>query len=129
MADLTPLERVEQKILLIRGEKVLLDNDLAKLYGVETKALNRAVKRNENRFPVDFAFQLNEQEYEILRCHFGTSKERGGRRYLPYAFTEQGVAMLSGILQSKRAILVNIIRELMAPPSVPSKREIGFLAK
>lgn len=108
MSNLLPSERVEQKILLIRSEKVILDSDLAELYGVETKAMNRAVRRNKDRFPEDFAFQLTEQEYESLRCHFGTSKERGGRRYLPYVFTEQGVAMLSGILQSKRAILVNV---------------------
>lgn len=108
MSNLLPSERVEQKILLIRGEKVILDSDLSELYGIETKAMNRAVRRNKNRFPEDFAFQLTEQERESLRCHFGTSKERGGRRYLPYVFTEQGVAMLSGILQSPRAILVNI---------------------
>jgi len=108
MSSLIPVERVEQKILLIRGEKVLLDNDLAELYGVETKAMNRAVKRNKDRFPDDFAFQLNEQEYEALRCHFGTSKGKGGRRYLPYVFTEQGIAMLSSVLKSKRAALVNV---------------------
>lgn len=103
-----PLEHVEQKIFLIRGEKVMLDSDLAQLYGVETKAFNRAVKRNLDRFPDDFLFKLTEREYEILRCHCGTSKEQGGRRYLPYVFTEQGVAMLSGILRGKRAVSVNI---------------------
>ena len=108
MTELIPIERVEQKILLIRGEKVILDSDLAELYGVETKAMNRAVRRNKERFPEDFSFQLNAQEYESLRCHFGTSKERGGRRYLPHVFTEQGVAMLSGLLQSKRAIMANV---------------------
>ncbi|MDO8526318.1 MAG: ORF6N domain-containing protein [Deltaproteobacteria bacterium] len=108
MSDLVPVERVEQKILFIRGEKVLLDSDLAELYGVETGALNRAFKRNLERFPEDFAFQLTEKEDESLRCHFGISKEKGGRRYLPYVFTEQGVAMLSGVLQSPRAVLVNV---------------------
>ncbi len=106
---------IEQRILFVRGEKVLLDRDLADLYGVETKALNRAVKRNSDRFPADFMFQLTEVEAVDLRCQIGTSKPapvrqsgRGGRRYLPYVFTEQGVAMLSGVLNSKRAIMVNV---------------------
>lgn len=86
----------------------MLDSDLAQLYGVETKIFNRTVKRNLDRFPDDFLFQLTEQEAELLRCHFGTSKVHGGRRYLPYVFTEQGVAMLSGILRGPRAVLVNI---------------------
>lgn len=102
-----PQEIIRQKIYLIRGEKVMFDKDLAELYGVETKTLNRAVKRNRDRFPADFMFQLSNREFEILRFHFGTSSY-GGRRYLPYAFTEQGVAMLSSILNSKRAIYVNI---------------------
>ena len=85
----------------------MLDADLAELYGVETKALKRSVKRNIDRFPEDFLIQINSEEFESLRCHFGTSK-RGGVRYLPYAFTENGVAMLSSILNSKRAIHVNI---------------------
>jgi hypothetical protein len=85
----------------------MLDADLAELYGVETKALNRAFMRNRERFPEDFVFQLTENEFEDLRCQFGTSRW-GGRRYLPYAFTEQGVAMLSGVLHSKRAIQVNV---------------------
>lgn len=108
MPSLVPDERIEQKIFLLRGEKVLLDSHLAELYDVETGAINRAVKRNRERFPEDFVLQLTEQEYEALRCHFGISKERGGRRYLPYAFTEQGVAMLSSVLKSQRAILVNV---------------------
>jgi len=108
MSSLIPNERVEKKILLIRGEKVLLDSDLAGLYGVKTKMINKAVGRNHERFPEDFIFQLTEQEYEALRFQFGTSKKRGGRRYLPYVFTEQGVAMLSGVLHSKRAIMVNV---------------------
>ena len=87
----------------------MLDADLAVLYGVETGMLNRAVKRNLERFPKDFMFQLAEKEADELRCHFGISKRgRGGRRYLPYAFTEQGVAMLSSVLRSPRAVKVNI---------------------
>jgi hypothetical protein len=165
--------QVERRIYFIRGEKVMLDYDLAVLYGVETGALNRAVKRNHDRFPPDFMFQLDTDEWERLRCQigmsnkhsgvsdsglrfqFGTSNEsrRGGRRYLPYAFTEQGVAMLSSVLRSKRAAQVNIaimrtfvrlremllsnadlarkleefdaIRELMTPPE-PPRRQIGF---
>ena len=105
---LVTAERIEQSILLIRGHKVILDADLAALYGVETKQLIRAVKRNLPRFPDDFMFQLNEEEFENLRFHFGTSSQWGGRRYPPYAFTEQGVAMLSSVLHSRRAIQVNI---------------------
>lgn len=86
----------------------MLDSDLAELYGVETKALVRAVKRNLDRFPDDFMFQLSAVEFQSLRYHFGTSKARGGRRYLPYAFTEHGVAMLSSVLRSRRAVHVNI---------------------
>jgi hypothetical protein len=106
---LTPSEKIEKAIYLIRGEKVMLDHDLALLYGVGTKVLNRAVKRNLQRFPLDFMFQLTPEEADVLRCQIGTSKKgRGGRRYLPYVFTEQGVAMLSTVLNSERAILVNI---------------------
>lgn len=86
----------------------MLDSDLAELYGVETKALNRAVTRNIERFPKDFMFRLTPAEAETLRYQFGTSKRRGGRRYLPYVFTEQGVAMLSSVLHSDLAIMVNI---------------------
>ena len=86
-----PGERIARAILLIRGQKVMLDADLAALYGVETKTLNRAVRRNEGRFPGDFMFKLTRDEIEILRCQFGTSRW-GGRRYAPHAFTEQGVA-------------------------------------
>ena len=107
MESLVPVELIEKRILLIRGKKVMLDADLAELYGVETKALKRSVKRNIDRFPEDFLMQISGEEFESLRCHFGTSK-RGGVRYLPYAFTENGVAMLSSILNSKRAIQVNI---------------------
>ena len=105
--SLIPSECVEHSILLLRGHKVMLDADLAKLYGVETKMLNRAVKRNLDRFPKDFMFQLSEKEVENLRFHFGTSNW-GGRRYSPYVFTEQGVAMLSSVLNSKRAAQANI---------------------
>lgn len=108
MKALIPVELIEKKILLIRGEKVMLDSDLAVLYGVVTKRLNEQVRRNLRRFPEDFMFQLTSEEAESLRSHFATSK-RGGRRYLPYAFTEQGVAMLSSVLNSKRAIEVNIL--------------------
>ena len=107
MNVLVPRERIEQTILVIRGHRVMLSADLAELYGVETKAFNRAVTRNMERFPDDFMFRLTKKEYEDLRYHFGTSRW-GGRRYLPYAFTEQGVAMLSSILRSKRAVQVNI---------------------
>ncbi|MBI4847750.1 MAG: ORF6N domain-containing protein [Nitrospirae bacterium] len=102
-----PHDVVESKILFIRGKKVMLDKDLAALYGVETKMLNRAIKRNIDRFPEDFMLQLTKDELENLRYHFGTSSW-GGQRYLPYAFTENGVAMLSSVLNSKRAIQVNI---------------------
>jgi len=102
-----PEERIGSKILLIRDKKVMLDKDIAKLYGVPTKRLVEQVKRNIKRFPEDFMFQLTRNEIKILRSHFATSSW-GGRRYLPYAFTEQGVAMLSSVLNSERAILVNI---------------------
>jgi len=102
-------EEITNKIILFRDKKVMLDRDLAKLYGVPTKSLNLAVKRNIDRFPLDFMFRLDEKEAETLRLQIETSKEgRGGRRYLPYVFTEQGVAMLSSVLNSKRAIQVNI---------------------
>jgi len=103
------IRRVERRILLIRGEKVMLDVDLAELYGVQTKMLNRAVRRNLERFPGDFMFELTSGEVTRLRCQSGTSNAaRGGRRYLPLVFTEQGVAMLSSVLRSDRAIQVNI---------------------
>jgi len=105
---LIPLERIEGLILLIRGQKVMLDADLAALYGVETKALTRAMKRNSSRFPSDFMFQLAKEEFDDLRRQSGTSSSWGGRRYPPYAFTEQGVAMLSSVLHSQRAVQVNI---------------------
>jgi hypothetical protein len=103
------LKEIEAKIYLIRGFKVMLDADLAVLYGVETKYLNRVVKRNIKRFPLDFMFQLNESEAKFLRCQFVTSKNgQGGRQYNPYVFTQEGIAMLSGVLNSDRAIEANI---------------------
>lgn len=108
MKNLIPVERIEKAILLIRGHKVMLDSILAELYHVPTKSLNLAVKRNLSRFPEDFMFQLTDEEFEILRFQIETSKGSGGRRYAPYVFTEQGVAMLSSVLGSDRAIKVNI---------------------
>lgn len=101
-------ERIRQAIVALRGHRVMLDADLSILYQVETKALIRAVKRNRARFPADFMFQLTDEELEILRRQFGTSSGWGGRRHLPYAFTEHGVAMLSSVLRSPRAVQVNI---------------------
>jgi hypothetical protein len=100
-------ESIEKKIFLIRGQKVMLDFDLANLYEVKIKALIQSVKRNIERFPSDFMFQLSDDEYANLRSQIVTSSW-GGRRYRPYAFTEQGIAMLSSVLNSKRAIKVNI---------------------
>jgi hypothetical protein len=111
MADklLVPAERIEHAILVLRGQKVMLDSELAALYEVPVKALNQAVKRNLDRFPEDFMFQLSQEEATSLRSQSVTSKAgRGGRRTEPYAFTEQGVAMLSSVLHSPRAVHVNI---------------------
>ncbi len=108
MSDIK-LSQIERMIYIIRGQKVMLDSDLAELYQVETKQLNRQVRRNILRFPNDFMFQLTSEEYEVLKCQIGTSKTgSGGKQKLPLVFTENGVAMLSGILNSERAILVNI---------------------
>jgi ORF6N domain len=127
-----PPERIERRILLIRGRKVMLDADLAELYEVETRELNQAVRRNAERFPEDFVFQLTLREAEGLRANLDSTPSRsqfviskpgrGGRRYRPYAFTEQGVAMLSSVLRSQRAVQVNIaimrafvkLREILA---------------
>lgn len=103
-----PQELIQQKIYFIRGEKVMFDRDLAALYGVETFNLNKAVKRNIDRFPKDFMFQLNKKEIDSLRFQFGILKRGEHAKYLPHVFTEQGVAMLSSVLNSKRAIQVNI---------------------
>jgi hypothetical protein len=115
------IQSIQNRIYEVRGERVMLDKDLAALYQIETKALNLAVKRNLNRFPADFMFQLNKAEFDALRFQFETSNKsdnhlrpqnaisnRGGTRYLPYAFTEQGVAMLSGLLNSEIAVNMNI---------------------
>jgi hypothetical protein len=108
MSDLIPFERLESRIFLIRGQKVILDFDLAELYGVGTKVLNQAVRRNAGRFPPDFMFQLSASEFNALRSQIVTAKY-SKRRFLPYAFTEQGVAMLSSVLNSERAVQVNIL--------------------
>src|SRR3954465_9682123 len=105
---LIPEEIVMSKIYFIRDHKVMLDSDLAELYGVENKQLKRQVKRNINRFPDDFMFELTKEEYEVLRSQIGTLKKGEHSKYLPYVFTEQGVAMLSGILNSNKAIIMNI---------------------
>jgi len=109
MTNIVPSRQIERLILLSRGHKVMLDADLADLYGVETRVLIQAVKRNFKRFPADFMFQLSLEEVKVLRSQSVISKgSRGGRRYLPYVFTEQGVAMLSSILNSERAVEINI---------------------
>lgn len=118
MQTLIPIEIIENKIFIIRGHKVMLDSDLAQLYEVETKALNRAVKRNIERFPEKFMFQLTNDEWKNLKCQNGTSNKnlklqnptskRGGKQKLPYVFTEHGTLMLSSVLNSKRAINVSI---------------------
>ena len=126
-----PAERIERSILLIRGHKVMLDADLAELYGVQTKVLVQAVQRNRERFPDDFMLQLTKEEFDNLRSQFVTSSSGwGGRRYPPYAFTEQGVAMLSSVLRSERAVRVNIeimrafvrLREMLASHAELARR-------
>jgi hypothetical protein len=107
MANLVSTEVIATKILIVRGKRVMLDSDLAVLYEVKTKRLNEQVVRNRKRFPEDFMFQLTGEEADFLRSQTATSK-RGGRRYLPYVFTQEGVAMLSSVLHSERAIMVNI---------------------
>ena len=124
-----PNERIVNQIFFVRDRKVMLDRDLADLYGVTTGNLNKATKRNIKRFPDDFMFQLNEKEYESLVFQTGIPK-RGGSRFLPYAFTEQGVAMLSSVLNSDRAIEVNIqimrvfsrLRQLLETNEVLSRK-------
>ncbi len=110
MKALVPLEVIEKKILFVNGQKVMLDSDLAALYGVTTKRLNEQVRRNLKRFPADFMYQVSAEEFESLRSQFATIKIARGqhRKYLPYVFTEQGIAMLSSVLNSDRAIEVNI---------------------
>ncbi|MEI6084092.1 MAG: ORF6N domain-containing protein [Verrucomicrobiota bacterium] len=106
--SIVPAERIQNAIFLIRGQKVMLGTDLAELYGVSVKVLNQAVKRNAERFPDDFMFQLTREEFANLKSQIVTSSWGGARRALPYAFTEQGVAMLSSVLHSPRAVRVNI---------------------
>jgi len=130
--EIIPGERIEKAIYLIRGEKVMLDRDLAELYEVQTKALNQAVRRNFDRFPADFMFQLSENEVaELNRSQFVTGSEKHrDPRFRPYAFTEQGVAMLSSVLRSKQAITVNIeivrafvkLRQMLASNAELSRR-------
>lgn len=116
MNELIPIEIIENKIFLIRGQKVMLDRDLAQLYDVETKRLNEAVRRNIERFPERFMFQLTKEEWANLRCQIGTASlksqiatsNRGGKQKLPYVFTEHGALMLSSVLNSKRAVRVSI---------------------
>ena len=111
MSAIAPIERIEHAIYLIRGQRVMVDRDLAALYGVSTKALKQTVRRNAKRFPDDFMFELTPDEFQRLRSQIVTSKpeRRGGTQYAPMTFTEQGVAMLSGLLNSDRAIEVNIL--------------------
>jgi len=121
--QIVPVKRIESLILVIRGQRVMLDADLAALYGVPTKVLNQAVRRNTDRFPEDFMFQLTDEEFENLRSQFVTSKQgRGGRRYLPYAFTEHGAIMAANILNSGLAVEMSVyvvrafvrLREMLA---------------
>jgi phage regulator Rha-like protein len=107
-SELIPQEAIKSKILFLRGKRVMLDSDLATMYEVETKMLKRAIKRNIERFPEDFMFELTKEEYQSLRYQFGTLKRGEHSKYLPYAFTEHGILMLSSVLNSKRAVQVNI---------------------
>ena len=131
MTSIVPIEILEKKILLIRGQKVMLDRDLAELYGVETRTLNQAVKRNIDRFPDDFMFQLNKEEFENWKSQIVISnQDKMGLRKRPLAFTENGVAMLSSVLKSNQAIEVNIqimriftrLREMLASNTELSKK-------
>jgi len=132
-----PSEKIVNKIFVVRGRKVMLDKHLAELYGVKTMVLNQAVKRNIKRFPADFMFQLSKGEMESLKSQFVISNGRGGTRKLPHAFTEQGVAMLASVLNSARAINVNIqiirtfvkIRELMATNEILQRKVIELEKK
>jgi phage regulator Rha-like protein len=130
MAPAEPIQDLGRMILILRGQRVILDADLAVLYGVPTKALNQAVKRNADRFPVEFAFQLAPKELAILRSQIVTSSLHGGRRTLPYAFTEHGVLMAANVLNSPRAVAVSValikafvrLREALAENQVVAKR-------
>jgi hypothetical protein len=134
---LVPIERIERSILILRGEKVILDSDLADLYGVTTKRLNEQVRRNRSRFPPDFMFQLTKEEFALLRSHFATSNpERGGRRHPPLAFTEHGALMAANVLSSSRAITASVmvvrafvrLRQLLATHA-ELKRKLDELEK
>ena len=126
------LEQIQSKIYEIRGQRVMLDFDLAEMYGMETKVLKQSVRRNRKRFPIDFMFELSKDEFEHLRSQFVTSNKRGGTRYMPFAFTEQGVAMLSSVLNSDAAISINIgimrafvaMRQMIAQPPVNKLDEL-----
>ena len=132
-------EAIVSKIYLIRGQKVMIDRDLSELYGVETKQLKRQVRRNIDRFPEDFMFELSDGEFQEWRSQFGTSNEgdKMGLRYAPYVFTEQGVAMLSSVLNSERAIRVNIqimriytkMREMLQKRWLAGKQKLIFLLR
>jgi len=132
-------EAIISKIYLIRGQKVIVDSDLSELYGVETKQLKRQVRRNIDRFPEDFMFELSDEEFQEWRSQFGTSNEgdKMGLRYAPYVFTEQGVAMLSSVLNSERAIRVNIqimriytkMREMLQKRWLAGKQKLIFLLR
>ena len=123
MLPIIPIEQIEKKIFILRGMKIMVDSDLSILYGVQVGALVRAVKRNSDRFPLDFCFQLTKEEFAAMKCQFGISdKGRGGRRFMPYAFSQEGVAMLSSVLRSQRAAIINVtimrafvkLREMMS---------------
>ena len=126
------LEQIQNKIYEIRGQRVMLDFDLADMYGMETKVLKQSVRRNRKRFPIDFMFELSKDEFEHLRSQFVTSNKRGGTRYMPFAFTEQGVAMLSSVLNNDVAISINIgimrafvaMRQMIAYPPVNKLDEL-----
>jgi hypothetical protein len=134
--EMTP-EVIEERIHELRGRRIMLDSDLAGLYEVSTKVLNQAVRRNAERFPGDFMFQLTSREWESLRSQSVTSKGRGGRKYAPYAFTEEGVAMLSSVLRSRRAVQVNIeimrafvrLRQMFASNEVLARRLANLESK
>jgi len=133
----TPLARVADVILVIRDENVILDTDLALLYGVETRALIQAVKRNDRRFPLDFMFQLTRKEFDALRSQFVISKGRGGRRHLPYAFTEHGAIMAANVLNNERAVEASVqvvrafvkLRQMLASNAELSRKLDGLEKK
>ncbi len=126
MTKLIPVETIASKILFLRNEKVLLDRDLAEMYGVETKQLKRAVRRNIGPFPKDFMFQLSKAEHRSLRRQFGTLKPGAHSKYPPMVFTEQGVAMLSSVLNSDRAITVSCINNIFFNLRKSALRAVGF---